>query len=160
MKSYIKDTIDFLTKLPESTDPYATLVTFDVESLYTNIQHTLGLDAIKFWLEKHPEDIPSRINKNFILEGIKLILENNYFCFNNEFYLHVKCPAMGTKVAPIYSTLVLTYLEEKKNFISGLKGISISHLVSILKKTSKDFLMTASSYLQNQIMNWRNYINI
>ena len=101
------------TKLPESTDPNATLVTFDVESLYTNIPHTLGLDAIKYWLEKHPEDIPSRINKNFILEGIKLILENNYFCFNNEFYLQVKGTAMGTKVAPIYATLVLAYLEEQ-----------------------------------------------
>ena len=101
VKSYIKDTTDFLTKLPESTDPNATLVTFDVESLYTNIPHTLGLDAIKYWLEKHPEDIPSRINKNLILEGIKLILENNYFCFNNEFYLQVKGTAMGTKVAPI-----------------------------------------------------------
>ena len=113
VKSYIKDTTDFLTKLPESTDPNATLVTFDVESLYTNIPHTLGLDAIKYWLEKHPEDIPSRINKNFILEGIKLILENNYFCFNNEFYLQVKGTAMGTKVAPIYATLVLSYLEEQ-----------------------------------------------
>ena len=113
VKSYIKDTTDFLTKLPELTDPNATLVTFDVESLYTNIPHTLGLDAINFWLQKHPEDIPSRINKNFILEGIKFILENNYFCFNNEFYLQVKGTAMGTKVAPIYATLVLAYLEEQ-----------------------------------------------
>ena len=113
VKSYIKDTTDFLTKLPESTNPNATLVTFDVESLYTNIPHTLGLDAINFWLQKHPDDIPSRINKNFILEGIKFILENNYFCFNNEFYLQVKGTAMGTKVAPIYSTLVLAYLEEQ-----------------------------------------------
>ena len=113
VESYIKDTTDFSTKLPESTDPNATLVTFDVESLYTNIPHTLGIDSIKYWLEKHPEDIPSRIKKNFILEGIKLILENNYFCFNIEFYLQVKGTALGTTVAPIYATLVLAYLEEQ-----------------------------------------------
>ena len=49
---------------------------------------------------------------------------------------------------------------QKNNIIYDLKRISITSLVSILKKTSRDFLMTASSCLQNQIMNWRNYINI
>ena len=65
VKSYIKDSTDFLTNFSESTDPKATPVTFDVESLYTNIPHTLGPGAINFWLQKHPEYtcISSRINK-------------------------------------------------------------------------------------------------
>ena len=46
------------------------------------------------------------------MEGIKLILENNGFCFNDTYFLQTKGTAMGTKFAPIYATLVLTYLEE------------------------------------------------
>ena len=113
VKSYIKDTTDFLSKLPQSTDSNAILVSFDVENLYTNIPHKLGIEAIQFWLEKYPQELPARIDKNFILEGIKFILENNYFCFNEKHFLQKKGTAMGTKFAPIFSTLVLGYLEEK-----------------------------------------------
>ena len=62
---------------------------------------------------KHPNELPTRISKNFILAGIKFILENNYFCFNDTHFLQIKGTAMGTKFAPIYATLVLAYLEEK-----------------------------------------------
>ena len=37
IKSYIKDTKDFLSKLPTSTNPDTLLVSFDVVNLYTNI---------------------------------------------------------------------------------------------------------------------------
>ena len=113
VKSYIKDTTDFLSKLPTTSSPETIIATFDVENLYTNIPHDLGLEAIKYWLEKYPKERPTRISKNFILEGIKFILENNYFCFNNTYFLQIKGTAMGTKFAPIYATLVLAYLEEK-----------------------------------------------
>ena len=46
------------------------------------------------------------------MEGIKLILENNSFCFNDTYFLQTKRTAMGTKFAPVYVTLVLAYLEE------------------------------------------------
>ena len=46
IKSYIKDTTDFLSKLPTSTNPDTLLVSFDVVNLYTNIPHDLGIEAI------------------------------------------------------------------------------------------------------------------
>ena len=49
----------------------------------------------------------------FILESIKIILENNNFDFNDKMYTQVRGTAMGTKFAPTYATLVLAYLEEK-----------------------------------------------
>ena len=113
VKSYIKDTQDFLNKLPEQVDPQSTLVSFDVVNLYSNIPHDLGVEAISFWLNKYPKALPNRISKDFVIDGIKLILENNSFCFNDAHYPQTKGTAMGTKVAPIYATLVLAYLEEK-----------------------------------------------
>ena len=50
--------------------------------------------------------------RNFILEGLTLILENNNFCFNGKYYKQIKGTAMGTKVAPVYATLTLGYLEK------------------------------------------------
>ncbi|CAH2283435.1 Hypothetical predicted protein, partial [Pelobates cultripes] len=47
INSFIKDTTDFLNKLSQITDlPVNTiLVTMDVESLYSNIPHTDGINA-------------------------------------------------------------------------------------------------------------------
>lgn len=111
--SYLRDTTDFLNSLPMTVPTNAILATFDIESLYSNIPHTLGLEAIKHWLEKYPDILNSRFSKDFILEGIKLILENNIFCFNNEYFRQEKGTAMGTKFAPVYATLTIGYLEEK-----------------------------------------------
>ncbi|CAG2184545.1 unnamed protein product [Mytilus edulis] len=58
------------------------MVSFDVVNLYTTIPHEYGLKAIEFWLENFPSEVPDRIEKKFIIEGIKFILQNNYFNFN------------------------------------------------------------------------------
>ena len=59
------------------------------------------------------ETLNPRFTKEFILDGIKLILENNIFCFNDTYFKQVKGTAMGTKFAPVYATLTIGYLEEK-----------------------------------------------
>ena len=48
-----------------------------------------------------------------LLRALKFILENNSFHFNGNYYRQVKGTAMGTKVAPVYATLTLGYLEQK-----------------------------------------------
>ena len=87
--------------------------TFDVESLYTNIDTELGLQAIKFWVEKFPNKVLSRFSVDFICDAIKLILENNIFFFNDNYYKQISGTAMGTKFAPSYPNLVLAYLKHK-----------------------------------------------
>ena len=71
------------------------------------------LEAIEFWLDKYPSLIHRRFTNQFILEGIKTILENNNFLFGDQFCNQIRGTAMGTKFAPAYATLVLGYLEEK-----------------------------------------------
>ena len=113
VKSYLRDTTDFLNHLPSAVPENTLLASFDVESLYSNIPHELGIEAIKYWLRKYPNDTPSRFPKKFIIEGIDFILKNNTFCFNEKNYRQMKGTAMGTKFAPVYATLVIGYLEEK-----------------------------------------------
>ena len=79
-------------------------MTFDVVNLYTNISHTFGLEALDFWLENHAESLYSRLNKGFVLEYAKFILQNNNMKFNTEFYNQIKGKAMGTIFVPTYAT--------------------------------------------------------
>ena len=70
VKSYLRDTIDFLNALPTTVKDETFLASFDVESLYSNIPHELGIEAINYWLNKYPEEIQARFSKEFIMEGI------------------------------------------------------------------------------------------
>ena len=111
--SFIKDTFDFLKHLPRKINPSDILITMDIVSLYTNIPHQLGLEAIEFWLKKHPSILPDRIPRDFVLEATHIILNNNYFQFDETIYLQIKGTAMGTKMAPVYANLTIGYLESK-----------------------------------------------
>ena len=113
MQSNLRDTTDFLNNLPNTVPTDTILASFDIESLYSNIPHELGIQAVRFWLEKYPETLNGRFSNEFILEGIRLILENNTFSFNDKYYKQVKGTAMGTKFAPVYATLTVGYLEQK-----------------------------------------------
>ena len=64
VKSHLRDTMDFLNHLPETVPESLLLVSFDVEFLYSNIPHNLGLEAIKFWLQKYPNSIHSRFTND------------------------------------------------------------------------------------------------
>ena len=62
-------------------------------------------------LKKYPNLINDRFTQNFILEALKIVLNNNTFSFDDKHYLQTKGTDMGTKVAPTYATLTLGYLE-------------------------------------------------
>ena len=79
VKSYLRDTTDFLNHLPSAVPENTLLASFDVESLYSNIPHELGIEAIKYWLRKLPSDTPSRFHKKIIIEGIEFILKITHF---------------------------------------------------------------------------------
>ena len=96
VKSYVKDNFDLLSKRSREDYEDTLLVTFDVASLYTNIHHSFGLEALDYWLENHQENLHARFNKEFVLECAKFILQSNNIKSNNEF----KGTAMGTIFVP------------------------------------------------------------
>ena len=111
IKSYAQDNLDFLRKCSRKNNDSTAHVTFDVKGLYISIPHNYGLEAISFWTEKHPESLHSRFLNGFVLESIKIILENNNCTFNDEFYRQISGTAMGTIFAPTYATLTMGYFE-------------------------------------------------
>lgn len=111
VKSYIRDDQDFMQKLDRDMEDTKIFATFDVESLYTNIEHQLGKTAITYWMDQVPQKIAERFTKNMILEAMDVVLKNNIFLFDDSLYIQLTGTAMGTKMAPTYANLVLGYLE-------------------------------------------------
>ena len=92
---------------PLSDDSY--LVSLDVHSLYTNIPHKEGIEAVNQKLTKSGPAISIKV----ILTFLKLILTLNNFVFNSINYLQKKDCAMGTKCAPSYVNIFMGWFEEK-----------------------------------------------
>ena len=81
-ESYIKDEWAFIKQLPRKLDYNAQLFTCDIVSLYTSIRHDLGVEAIEYWLQTYPDKVPKRFTRDFIIESILFILQNNNFYFD------------------------------------------------------------------------------
>ena len=110
-KSYLKDTKDFINKIAKIKAKEGTFIaTIYVDSLYTNIDNTNGLEAVKQIFNKNPD--PKRPDKE-ILELLKINLEKNDFEFNSQLYLQTWGTSMGKKFAPNYANLFLAEWEEK-----------------------------------------------
>ena len=83
LKSYIKDTSDFLRKIKDIGEipKDAILVTMDVTGLYTNIDNTEGLEAMREALEESSQN--QKPSANALTLMMRLILMLNNFVFNN-----------------------------------------------------------------------------
>ena len=113
-KSYVKDTTDFLNliKSIKIEHDYLIIGPLDVTSLYTQIPHNEGLEAISKALNKYRSHSQNPKNES-IVELMKLVLTCNNFQFNKINYLQIQGTAMGSKSAPSYSGCFMTDLEER-----------------------------------------------
>lgn len=97
-KAYLKDTKNLLQALQETVltgQEEVFLVTSDVTSLYTIIQHDVPLLALSWALSKR-DDIP-QAQKVFLRNALKFCLCHNYFWFGSNFYTQKNGVAVGAK---------------------------------------------------------------
>ena len=102
VKSYIKDTNEFLKKLrslPKLPDGII-LCTMDVVGLYPNIPHEEGLSALRKRLETRKEKY---VSTDTIIDLAEVVLKNNIFTFGKKTLKQKRGTAIGTKFAPPYS---------------------------------------------------------
>lgn len=105
--SYVANSIDVVRRLRALTLPSdTTLVSLDVESLYTNITHALAIKAFTKRFESHPKFV-------FLLDLLRFVLSNNVFEFDGRFFRQTCGIAMGTSLAPALATIVVADLEEE-----------------------------------------------
>ncbi len=139
MKSYVKDSFDFRSKLPEKLNSNSSFYTFDIQSLYTSIPHDLGYEAIAYWLQNSPREyLYNYLPASFIIGCMKIVLENNIFKYNGNKYHQRKGVAMGTQMAPSYAILVVGFLEE--NLYTRLRHLIPANIVIYIKENFRRFM--------------------
>ena len=114
VRSYVKDTNDFPQKLANVGDlpQDAILCTIDVVGLYPSIPHDEGLEALRTALNSR--EIQS-VSTDTLVELADLVLTNNFFEFNGDFFKQIRGTAIGIKCAPSYAILFLAAW--KKDFL-------------------------------------------
>ena len=112
IKSHIKDTTDFINKVETITNiPEDTiLVTMDVKSLFTQIPHSEGINAVARALEKLEN---SNVSNRVILKFLSLTLYLNNFEFNGKNFLQKKGSSMGSKSSCRYADIFMDDFESK-----------------------------------------------
>ena len=101
LPSFIKDTTDLLNKIEHlnTSVPFPTstlLVSWDMVSMFPNIDNKLGLFASRKALNARENIFPSTTR---ILEAIKICLKSNHSVFKENFFLQIHGTVMGPKNA-------------------------------------------------------------
>ena len=68
-----------------------------------------------YYLQNNPDNYtqPEQPIPEVLTELIDIVLKNNVFEFNNNYYLQIQGTAMGTKMAPVYANLFMGKVEEQ-----------------------------------------------
>ena len=149
--SYIKDTTHFLQLLSTiSIQEEDLLVTIDVSSLYTNIIHEEGLQAMQDWM------LQNNISLNrteFIKKLGNLVLKHNYFEFNGQLFLQQQGTTMGTRMAPNYAIIFMHKIETELLQKSTLQPMLFKRFIDDIfliwphrEKQLQDFLQMINSH--------------
>ncbi|XP_062836681.1 uncharacterized protein LOC134298951 [Anolis carolinensis] len=107
--SYIKDTKHFINIVENlNIEEDSILVTIDVTSLYTNIPLDEARTIIENILRRRTKLQPPT---HFLMDLLDIVLEKNYFRFQNQFYFQTFGVAMGSPLAPSIANLFMAHLE-------------------------------------------------
>ena len=112
LPSYIKDTKHALQIFQNIrfNNSHKFIFTMDVESSYTVTPHHDGLRALKFFLDKRPNQEPST---SVLVRLAELVLTLNNFSFDGEHYQQISGVAMRTKMGPNYANLFVGFVEKQ-----------------------------------------------
>lgn len=100
--SYIKDTSDFILKIESLIVPEnVILVTYDVTSMYTNMEFDELLHSVEkaYLADNSSLELPRPYSSDLIF-FLRCILENNFFEFNGKYYKQIIGAAMGARPSP------------------------------------------------------------
>ncbi|CAJ0932367.1 unnamed protein product [Ranitomeya imitator] len=111
IKSYLRDTSDFFTSLMSigGLPPNCLLVTMDVNSLYTSIRHSEGIESVMSFLSRHTDF--SDQQRKFCKDSLTMVLTRIFFMFEDQFFIQKRGTAMGSNMAPPYANIFMDQFE-------------------------------------------------
>jgi hypothetical protein len=106
----LKNSIDLVSKIKDLEIPMNTkLVSFDIKNLYTNIpiKETINILKNNLKVQNHLEE--EKIKEIVYLTD--LVLQQNYFQFENEFYIQEEGLPMGSPLSGLIADIFLDHIE-------------------------------------------------
>ncbi|EYC26999.1 hypothetical protein Y032_0009g466 [Ancylostoma ceylanicum] len=112
--SHLSNTDHFLQHLQNTTfEQNCVLESFDVTSLYTNVQNDEALQALSELLDKHARYINTfGLSKARILVLIRECLKCNIFKWSGKYFSQIRGLAMGQRLAPVLAICFMSRIEE------------------------------------------------
>ncbi|CAJ0933257.1 unnamed protein product [Ranitomeya imitator] len=109
-RSFLLDTGHFIRVIKDlgTIPPESWLVTLDVNSLYTSISHDRGMEATRSLLST--SDL-SDGSVQLCLDLLQIVLHENFFLYEDTFYVQKRGTAMGSHVAPAYANAFMNKFE-------------------------------------------------
>ncbi len=106
LPSYSRDTTGFLNRLHSIENIQASdfLCSLDVTSLCTNVPDLENLEALSSYLNQRENPTP---HTEFIVDLTKLVLNRNYFKFENSYNLSFQGVSMGSPCSPDFANLFM-----------------------------------------------------
>ena len=112
---HVKNNMDFIESLKGiQLQPGESMVSFDVEALFTSVPIESAISIIKKHLEED-KDLHQRtaMTVKQITCLLEFCLRTNYFTFQGKMYEQVKGAAMGSPISPIVANLFMEDLDSK-----------------------------------------------
>ena len=112
--SRLRDVFEFINFIPifdKKDIPFIEVISVDVKQMYPNLEKDVGLPALKYFITRYRDLLPSRFSLDFVFEAMEFVLDNNTGYFDGNFYRQLTGTSTGIKPAPTYADLAMGYLE-------------------------------------------------
>ncbi|UYV77421.1 hypothetical protein LAZ67_15000963, partial [Cordylochernes scorpioides] len=142
------------TGLKTKLNDHEIIVSFDVKSLFTNINRTLALKELKEYFEVKRQDCVNKgLEIDEMIEGFRLCLDNIYFRYGDKFYRQKDGTAMGCPTGMIIADIVMALVDKKAILIEGIKiwGFYIDDVFAVICKENLDGIMVMLNNLERGI---------
>ena len=122
-ESYIKNSKAFKDRLLSERHTEGTQIfTADARAMYTNIDTRAAINEINYFLFANQRKFPG-LPVGAVINGLKIIMENNIFTFGDTLWTQVNGAAMGQPPSPSYARIFFGIYERK--IIPELKRLGI-----------------------------------
>jgi hypothetical protein len=110
----LKDTYDFvnkISKLDSNVSRYQ--VSFDVESLFTNVPTKETIDIILDMVYTADVKLFHNLTRNELKKLLIICTHESHFQFNGKFYDQIDGVAMGSPLGPLFANVFMSHFERK-----------------------------------------------
>ena len=110
----LKDTFQFVQQISEVNINNFYMVSFDVQSLFTNVplSDTIQICLDRLYRPSNPDIISPTLPEDVLRGMIELCVKDNIFVFNKKVYFQKDGVAMGNSLGPLLANIYMAHLEE------------------------------------------------